>query len=85
MKIKMITLMAGPNGSRMPGKIYDVPAQEAETLIAGGYAEKVSGQAAKNVAASPRTADKAPGRRATKQDAEETPPEDAVDEEEPAE
>lgn len=41
MKIKMKTLQAGPNGVRQPGKVYDVPAAEADALISGGFAEKV--------------------------------------------
>lgn len=38
MKVQMLTLDAGPDGVRQPGKIYDVPATEAKTLITGGYA-----------------------------------------------
>lgn len=38
MNVKMLTLDAGPDGVRQPGKIYDVPANEAKALIAGGYA-----------------------------------------------
>jgi hypothetical protein len=38
MKIKMLTLDAGPDGVREPGKIYEVPNAEAKQLIAGGYA-----------------------------------------------
>ena len=39
MEIRMKTLMAGPNGSRHPGEKCTVSAEEAEMLIAGGYAE----------------------------------------------
>ncbi len=38
MKIKMLTLEAGPEGVREPGKIYQVPDAEAKRLIAGGFA-----------------------------------------------
>ena len=41
MKIKMITLMAGPVEVRLPGKVYDVPAREANALVQGGYATLV--------------------------------------------
>ena len=41
MKIKMITLQAGPAGVREPSSVHDVPVTEAEALIAGGYAMKV--------------------------------------------
>lgn len=38
MKVKMLTLDAGPQGVRQPGKVYDVSATEGKALIAGGYA-----------------------------------------------
>ena len=38
MKVKMLTLDAGPQGVRQPGKVYEVPTAEGKTLIAGGYA-----------------------------------------------
>lgn len=75
MKIKMITLQAGPNGTRNPGEVYDVPTAEAEQLIKGGYAEKVhatedANQGSKKSA--PRTATRGHGRTAAKQQASET-------------
>lgn len=42
MKVKMITLDAGPNGVKEPGKTYNVDAKEAKELIDGGYAEAIS-------------------------------------------
>lgn len=41
MKIKMITLEAGPEGIKQPGGIYDVDPKEGKTLVDGGYAEAV--------------------------------------------
>lgn len=41
MKIKMLTLQAGPAGVRKPGVTYNVSDEEAKALIAGGYAEAV--------------------------------------------
>lgn len=45
MKIKMLTLQAGPSGVRQAGKIYKVPEQvskkEANELIKGNFAEEV--------------------------------------------
>ncbi len=41
MRIKMLTLQAGPAGVRQIGAVCDVPTAEAEDLIAGGYAVKV--------------------------------------------
>lgn len=38
MKIKMLTLQAGPQGVREAGKTYEVPEKEAKALIVGGYA-----------------------------------------------
>lgn len=38
MKVKMLTLDAGPEGVRQPGKIYDVAEKEAKELIKGGFA-----------------------------------------------
>ena len=38
----MITLDAGPNGVKEPGKTYNVDAKEAKDLIDGGYAEAIS-------------------------------------------
>ena len=38
MKVKMLTLDAGPDGVRQAGKIYEVPEKEAKELVKGGYA-----------------------------------------------
>lgn len=38
MKVKMLTLQAGPQGVREVGHVYDVPDKEARMLIDGGYA-----------------------------------------------
>lgn len=42
MKIKMLTLAAGPDGVKHPGTIYDVDAKEGKALIEGRYAEAVA-------------------------------------------
>lgn len=41
MKIKMLTLQAGPQGVREAGQIYTVPDKEAKQLVDGGYAVEV--------------------------------------------
>lgn len=41
MKIKMITLAAGPNGNLEPGQEVDVPVEFAQQLIEGGYAVEI--------------------------------------------
>lgn len=41
MKIRMLTLSAGPNGVRMAGQVIDVDQKEAKALIEGGYAEAI--------------------------------------------
>ena len=46
MKIRLITLMAGPEGVFPPGSVIEVSPEEARALIAGGYAEPVPRQAA---------------------------------------
>lgn len=48
MKIKMFTLMAGPQGVRKPGEVYTVPDEEGRALIAGGYAESVKAEPVKS-------------------------------------
>lgn len=42
MKIRMLTLAAGPDGVLQAGKIAEVPEARARALIAGGYAVDVS-------------------------------------------
>lgn len=41
MKIRMLTLAAGPDGVLQAGKIAEVPEATARALIAGGYAVAV--------------------------------------------
>ncbi len=41
MKVRMKTLMAGPDGVLQPGQVVDLPVEQAETLIAGGFAVAV--------------------------------------------
>ena len=83
MKIKMITLLAGPNETRQPGSVHDVPTAEAEALIAGGYAERVKAAdpAPAAIDGKPRVATRGRGRTGTKPEAEE--PEDADGDEGP--
>jgi hypothetical protein len=58
MKIKLITLYAGPFGVIQPGEVADLPQAEAQALIAGGYAKPVAEKAvaAAAEAAVPETA-----------------------------
>ena len=65
MKVRMKTLMAGPDGTRFPDKVYPVSAQEGEDLIAGGYAEEVKAETPKPQA-EPRTGIQRRGRTAAK-------------------
>lgn len=41
MKIRMLTLAAGPDGVLQPGQEVDLPGEQARALIEGGYAEAV--------------------------------------------
>lgn len=41
MKVKMRTLMSGPEGTFAPGQTIDVSEGEGKQLIEAGYAEKV--------------------------------------------
>jgi hypothetical protein len=76
MKVKMLTLSAGPDGTRQPGKVYLVSADEGKVLVDGGYAVEVkSTDAVKADAPStPRAATRQRGRTATKPDADEANP-----------
>ena len=68
MKIRLKTLMAGPEGVFPPGSVIEVSPEEARTLIAGGFAEQVE-QLGKPQAAEPapvETAAVEPGSRAMK-------------------
>lgn len=38
MRIRMLTLLAGPEGIRSPGSVVEVPPAEAAALIEGGFA-----------------------------------------------
>ena len=46
MKIRLKTLVAGPEGVSLPGSLIEHSPEEARTLIAGGYAEAVPRPAA---------------------------------------
>ena len=41
MKLRLKTLMAGPDGVFPPGSVIDPPDDEAEALISAGYAERL--------------------------------------------
>lgn len=63
MRVKMLTLDAGPNGVRTPGLIYTVDDAEGQQLVDGGYAELVEAskpKAAKSGKASSKKDPKAP-------------------------
>ncbi len=40
MRVRWKTLMAGPEGVLPAGSVANVPREEAEALIAGGFAER---------------------------------------------
>ena len=42
MKVKMITLAAGPDGIIRPGNIIEVKVAEGKALIQGGYAVEIN-------------------------------------------
>lgn len=44
MKVKMRTTSAGPRGVLDAGKVYDLPAKQAEELVEGGYAVEIASQ-----------------------------------------
>lgn len=44
MKMRLKTLMAGPEGVFPPGSVIEASPEEAEALIAGGFAELVEVQ-----------------------------------------
>ena len=41
MRIRMLTTMAGPDGSARPGQVLDMDKERAVALLEGGYAETV--------------------------------------------
>lgn len=43
MRVKFLSLDAGPDGVRQANSVHDVPEAEARDLIAGGYAEPFKG------------------------------------------
>lgn len=57
MKIRMNTLMSGPNGTRHPGEVCIVEADEAEMLIGGGYAESAESEKVADAAEEPTAED----------------------------
>jgi hypothetical protein len=68
MKVRLITLMAGPEGVVHPGALIEVSVEEAGALMAGGFAEPAE-QPAKPEAVEPapvETAAVEPGSRAMK-------------------
>ena len=68
MKVRLKTLMAGPEGVFLPGSVIEVFHEEANALIAGGFAEP-AGQAGKPEAVDPAPAQTAavePGNRAAR-------------------
>ncbi len=42
MKVRMLTLMAGPDGILRPDQVVDLPKKKAQALIDGGFAVKVA-------------------------------------------
>jgi len=62
MKVRILTLAAGPLWVRRPGDIVDVPESEAQELIAGHYAVAISEAATPVV----ETTEAGPSERAVK-------------------
>ena len=68
MRVRLKTLMAGPEGVFLPGSVIEVSPEEANALIAGGFAEQVE-QSGKTEATEPapvETAAVEPGYRAVR-------------------
>ena len=68
MKVRLLTLMAGPEGVVHPGAVIEVSPEEAEALITGGFAERVE-QSGKPETAEPAPVETAaiePGNRAVR-------------------
>lgn len=49
MKIKLITLMAGPEGTFSPGSVLDLTAKEAQAFVDLGYAISLESEPIKKV------------------------------------
>jgi len=73
MRVRMLTLAAGPEGTLRDGQVYDLADDQAQDLLAGGYAEPVEGgpeaaaieapeNTAQSTAAKRRPARKSPAR-----------------------
>lgn len=56
MKIRMITLSAGPEGTMRPGEIHDVDEAMAQDMISAGAAKAVNGDVEKRTVAAPEAA-----------------------------
>ncbi len=63
MKVRLRTTMAGPEGAFPPGSVIEASVEEAEMLIAGGFAEPVD---AASVKPDVETAAIEPGSRAVR-------------------
>lgn len=48
MKIKMLTISAGPDGVIRPGDVIDVEKKEGKALIGGGYGAEILEDPAEN-------------------------------------
>lgn len=46
MRIQQLTILAGPDGTRSPGEVWDAPGELAKQLIDGGYAAKAPSKVA---------------------------------------
>ena len=63
MKVRLKTLMAGPDGVFPPGSVIEVSLEESRSLIAGGFGEPVH---APSVTPAAETATIEPGNRAVR-------------------
>lgn len=72
MKVRFLTLMAGPSGVRSPGEEADLPVDTATELVAGGFAVAIAGSIERAVLSAPETAQPAPAEETATASAPET-------------
>jgi 4'-phosphopantetheinyl transferase EntD len=80
MKVKMNTIMCGPEGNFQPGQIAEFEDKKAKDLINGGFAEKYEDpeEAARKAAAAKKKAEQEAARKAAEEAAQKADQEEAT-------